>query len=77
MRNVFKIAFTLGTAVALSGQPGAAVRPPSPAFDIAGFWTAAVHEDALERGNGPELADYGGFPINEAGRKYLKESSVI
>ena len=25
-----------------------------------------MHEDALERGAGPELADYGGFPINEA-----------
>ena len=29
-----------------------------------------MHEDALERGAGPELADYGGFPINEAARLF-------
>src|SRR5690242_17013468 len=30
-------------------------------IDLAGMWTPPLHEDALERGNGPELADYGGF----------------
>jgi hypothetical protein len=29
-----------------------------------------MHEDALERGAGPELGDYGGFPINEAARLF-------
>ena len=29
-----------------------------------------MHEDAMERGAGPELGDYGGFPINEAGRLF-------
>ena len=29
-----------------------------------------MHEDALERGAGPELADYGGFPINDAARLF-------
>ena len=27
-----------------------------------------LQEDFLERGPGSELADYGGFPLNEAGR---------
>ena len=37
-------------------------------IDLTGMWTPPLHEDALERGNGPELADYGGFALNEAGR---------
>jgi glyoxylase-like metal-dependent hydrolase (beta-lactamase superfamily II) len=41
-----------------------------PAFDISGYWTGAMFEDALERGPGPELADFGGFPINEAARLF-------
>jgi glyoxylase-like metal-dependent hydrolase (beta-lactamase superfamily II) len=49
-----------------AGPPGQATR----AFDIdlTGYWTPALHEDNLERGGGPELADYGGFALNEAGR---------
>jgi glyoxylase-like metal-dependent hydrolase (beta-lactamase superfamily II) len=39
-------------------------------FDISGYWTTLLHEDAMERGAGPELADYGGFPINEAARLF-------
>src|SRR5437773_8104669 len=35
-------------------------------IDLMGFWTPPLHEDSLERGNGPELADYGGFALNEA-----------
>src|SRR5262245_46242353 len=35
-------------------------------IDLTGMWTPPLHEDALERGNGPELADYGGFALNEA-----------
>jgi hypothetical protein len=29
-----------------------------------------LHEDGLERGNGPEIADYGGFALNDAGRLF-------
>jgi glyoxylase-like metal-dependent hydrolase (beta-lactamase superfamily II) len=32
------------------------------------MWGPALHEDSLERGAGSEIADYGGFPLNEAGR---------
>ena len=61
------------TCVAVHGQaPPAsqALAGSVPGFDVSGYWTAAMHEDALERGAGPELADYGGFPINEAGRLF-------
>jgi glyoxylase-like metal-dependent hydrolase (beta-lactamase superfamily II) len=39
-------------------------------IDITGYWSPTVHEDGLERGNGPEIADYGGFALNEAGRLF-------
>jgi glyoxylase-like metal-dependent hydrolase (beta-lactamase superfamily II) len=65
---------TLGAVVAIvriGGQvPPAAGAAPSPGFDLSGYWTAAMHEDAMERGAGPELGDYGGFPINDAARLF-------
>jgi hypothetical protein len=33
-------------------------------FDITGEWGQRRHEDALERGPGPDLGDYAGLPIN-------------
>jgi cyclase len=51
-------------------QAPAAGGAPAPAFDISGYWTSPLHEDSMERGAGPEIADYGGFPINEAGRLF-------
>src|SRR5438045_236513 len=36
--------------------------------DFTGEWAPAYHEDAPERGPGPELGDYMGIPLNEAGR---------
>jgi hypothetical protein len=39
-------------------------------IDITGYWTPVLHEDSLERGAGPEIADYGGFALNEAGRLF-------
>ena len=42
--------------------------PPSPGLDLSGYWTPAMHEDALERGAGSEIGDYAGFALNEAGR---------
>lgn len=40
----------------------------APGFDLSGFWSPAMHEDALERGGGSEIGDYAGFALNEAGR---------
>src|SRR5688572_33324374 len=61
-------------AVRTLGQ-GPPVVPPtaptsSPAIDLSGYWTPALHEDATERGAGPEMADYSGLPLNEAGRLF-------
>src|SRR6266849_6095726 len=42
-----------------------------PAFaqiDLTGEWAPVYHEDAPERGPGPELGDYLGIPLNAAGR---------
>ena len=59
----------LGTS--LAGQapviPGAPTGQ-APAVDLSGYWAPALHEDLMERGPGAEIADYGGFPLNEAGR---------
>jgi glyoxylase-like metal-dependent hydrolase (beta-lactamase superfamily II) len=47
------------------------VLAPCPALaqrDIAGEWSALYHEDQPHRIPGPELGDYTGLPINEAGR---------
>ena len=44
---------------------------PVPAFaqrDIAGNWAALYHEDQPHRIPGPELGDYTGIPLNDAGR---------
>ena len=57
-------------SVSIRGQIPSTSTPAAPAFDISGYWTAVMHEDAMERGAGPEIADYGGFPINEAARLF-------
>jgi glyoxylase-like metal-dependent hydrolase (beta-lactamase superfamily II) len=54
-------AFTLAL-VALTACPAFAQR------DIAGEWMALYHEDQPHRIPGPELGDYTGLPINDAGR---------
>src|ERR1700722_430248 len=33
-----------------------------------GEWAGRLHEDAPERGPGPEIGDYLGIPLNDAGR---------
>jgi glyoxylase-like metal-dependent hydrolase (beta-lactamase superfamily II) len=50
------------TFFVLAGLPVFAQR------DIAGEWSALYHEDQPHRIPGPELGDYTGLPINEAGR---------
>jgi glyoxylase-like metal-dependent hydrolase (beta-lactamase superfamily II) len=58
------------TGIMLSGQGPGEQQGPPPVFDISGYWTPPLHEDALDRGAGPETADYGGVPISEAGRLF-------
>ncbi len=39
------------------------------AVDLAGHWQSFRHEDRLLRGDGPDLGDYTGLPINAAARQ--------
>jgi glyoxylase-like metal-dependent hydrolase (beta-lactamase superfamily II) len=72
--GAFSVIGIVLACIAVGGQATPGAGPPAPiaapAVDISGYWTAAMHEDALERGAGPELADYGGFPITEAARLF-------
>ena len=47
-----------------------AASAASAQVDIEGNWAARQHEDAPERGGGPEIGEYQGLPINEAARKH-------
>jgi glyoxylase-like metal-dependent hydrolase (beta-lactamase superfamily II) len=64
------LGFAMLTCITLGGQAPADPQSPPPVFDISGYWTPTLHEDALDRGAGPETADYGGVPISEAGRLF-------
>ncbi len=60
MRQAFAVMFML--SFALAGVPAVAQ------IDFSGEWAPIYHEDAPERGPGPELGDYLALPLNEAGR---------
>ncbi len=70
------LGLALLTCITLGGQAPGDQQPPAPVFDISGYWTPALHEDLLERGAGPETADYGGFPVSEAGRLFALSYNV-
>ena len=56
------------TLIALARRAG--WRPASPALaqtDFTGQWAPLYHEDTIERVPGPELGDYTGLPLTEAG----------
>ena len=57
MRSVICVALLV-----LSGSAVAQV-------DLAGEWRSTRHEDQIERGPGPEIGDFTGLPLNEAGRR--------
>ena len=42
--------------------------PAAAQIDLSGSWASKNHEDALERGAGPNPADFTGIPFNESGR---------
>src|SRR5882724_12455365 len=46
----------------------ASITPAFSQVDLTGEWAPAYHEDAPERIPGPEIGDYMGIPLNEAGR---------
>lgn len=47
----------------------AAAAPAHAQIDISGEWGSRLHEDLNDRMEGPELGDYTGLPLNEAGRR--------
>ena len=53
----------IGLALTLAGA-----SPVHAQRDISGNWTALYHEDQPHRIPGPELGDYTGIPLNDAGR---------
>lgn len=64
MNNLNRIRIA-GLAVLLLVMAG------SPAFaqvDLTGVWNPLMHEDQAERAPGPDVGDYLGLPINDAGR---------
>ena len=42
--------------------------PARAEIDLSGSWASINHEDALERGAGPNPDDWAGLPFNESGR---------
>jgi hypothetical protein len=56
------------TAIAVLCATLAVATPASAQIDLSGEWAGRPHEDALARGAGPEIGDYTGLPLNEAGR---------
>lgn len=53
----------------LAQGPGG-YNPPGQGVDLSGNGGPVFHEDAHERGPGPELVNYLGLPINDAARNY-------
>ena len=62
VRRTGLIYYVVLLAAFLPGIPARAEK------DFSGEWSPRFHEDAKERGPGPELGDYLGLPINAAAR---------
>src|SRR5262249_24439527 len=72
-RFIFLFAtLTISTVLYGQGRGPAAFN-----IDLTGMWTPPLHEDALERGNGPELADYGGVAFNITSRPVARASKSV
>jgi hypothetical protein len=54
---------TLAAALALGVE-----APAFAQIDLSGIWAPIMHEDSVERAAGPDIGDFLGLPINEAGR---------
>jgi hypothetical protein len=56
--------------LALSGLARAQNGPPpvQGEVDLSGGWLQKMHQDSHERGEGPDIGDYTGLPINDANR---------
>ena len=75
MRSCHRPVILLGTIVILAAIPALAqgpggYNPPGQGVDLSGNWGPVFHEDAHERGPGPELVNYAGLPITDGARAY-------
>lgn len=61
MRTIHSVLLAGAVLVGFTGPVYAQV-------DLGGEWAARQHEDAPERGGGPEIGEYQGLPINDAAR---------
>jgi hypothetical protein len=52
-----------------------AAVPALAQVDLSGSWQSKNHEDALERGAGPNPGDFTGIPFNESGRAFALMNS--
>ena len=69
MKSLLPLAAALVIAVPIFAQgPGSYNPGAAPGLDIAGNWGPVFHEDAPERGPGPELVNYLGIPITDRAR---------
>jgi len=59
-----KVRHAIGIAVAFL----CIAAPANAQVDFTGQWAPLYHEDTIERIPGPELGDYTGLPLSEAGR---------
>jgi hypothetical protein len=59
---------TLKSWVAASALSLLVAVPASAEIDLSGVWAERRHEDFPERGEGPDMVEYEGLPISEAGR---------
>lgn len=61
-------AVLFATSLAFGQGPGGYNPGAAQGLDLAGNWAPVFHEDATERGPGPELVNYLGIPITEGAR---------
>ena len=60
-----RLAWPICSCIALTIFAGSAIAET----DLSGNWFVAYHEDWIEVGTGPDIADYTGLPINDAARE--------
>lgn len=56
------------SCAALTMLVSAIAEPAYAQADLAGMWAQRFHEELPERGEGPEIGDYTGLPVNDAAR---------
>ena len=64
----FRTTVFFAAGLALAQGPGGYNPGAAQGLDLAGNWAPVFHEDAMERGPGPELVNYLGIPITERAR---------